>query len=164
MKLELKHFVGYPKTLGLLLDGNVFNTLEGLDFTHGSVIAERINYKPEEVVPLLRPLSDIMNEITHEGETFIPLDKLKERWGYIKWEKNERKLCIYFDLEFQDDGDYEGNVGTWFTYEDWEGDLNENLPKWVWDSLQEWHFDVYDLLSQDLAKKLSDKPINKGYE
>lgn len=153
MKLELKHFIGYPKTLGMLLDYNVFNTLEGLDFNNGSIIAERINFKPEEVIPLLRPLSDIVNSITHQGKSFIPLDKLKERWRYISWV--EEKLCYGLDVEFtDDDATFEVNVGTYFTNENWEGGLNDNLPKWIWDQLQEWHFDVHDLLSNNLAKKI----------
>lgn len=155
MKLEMKHFVGYPSTLGLILDNEVYHWLEGLDFTHGSIIAERINFKPEEVIPLLRPLSDIMNEITHKGETFIPLDELKKRWKYIKWEKDERQLCYYIGLEIQDGDEFDGQVGIWFTHSDWSGGLNDNLPKWVWDQLQEWHFDVNDLISHELARPIT---------
>lgn len=158
MKLELKHYVGYPMTLGLLLDGEVYHTLEGIDFTHGTIISERLSYNPEKVIPLLRPLSNIMETITHQGESFVPLDKLKERWDYIKWEEDERKLCIYFDVDIQDDGAFEGKVGVWFTHQDWDGALNDNLPKWIWDLLQGWHFDVYDLLSNELARKYGDVP------
>lgn len=149
MELELKHFVGYPKTLGLLLDADVFHTLEGIDYNNGSIISERINFKPGEVTPLLRPLSDIMKEITHQGEIFIPLVKLKNRWDNIKWDTDVKKLCFVL---FQDNDDDSINQGIYFTNENWGGPLNEFLSKWVWNQLQEWHFDVHDLLSNNLAR------------
>lgn len=37
-------------------------TLEGFDYHQKKVIAERVNYDPTWVVPLLRPLSDLKQE------------------------------------------------------------------------------------------------------
>ena len=144
---DIRNLDGYPKDLKILLDGGVISTLEGIDYNHDSIISERVNYKCDDVRFLLRPLSDIVEPITHRGETFVPLDKLRERWEYIEYDTSAKQLCFYIgvDTHVDDPKGWVGEVGTFFTYPHFEGSLNENLPKWVWNMLQDMHFDVHDL-------------------
>lgn len=51
--------------------------IEGIDLDFpNTVIAERINYKLKDIKLLLRPLSDIDKEIEHNGEKFVPIEKI----------------------------------------------------------------------------------------
>ncbi|NOQ49708.1 MAG: hypothetical protein GQ553_03475 [Nitrosomonadaceae bacterium] len=83
------------------------------------------------VVPLLRPLFQLTQEITHNGEAFVPADYFHDN-GHT--------------IEFAEHGD-----GWYF-----EDEVNPSapfdfLPVYVWSKLIEWHFDVFGLLENNLA-------------
>ena len=62
-ELEIKHIYGYLRYgLDAWIDG-VICEIEGIDFHfENTIIAERVNYKLSEIVPILRPLSDLKKD------------------------------------------------------------------------------------------------------
>lgn len=70
----------------------------------------------------LRPLSDLTREITHNGETFVPMEKLMKEhpvaYGY---------------------------------YASLDSCQSDSLPYSIMRDLLSWHFDLFDLLSDNLA-------------
>lgn len=85
---------------------------------HGLVESE---HGFEDIKPILKPLSMITEEIEHNGERFVPYQKL-----------NISKSSIE---NFIDDDIY---IMQWVNYEQGE-------------KLIEWHFDVFDLHSKNLC-------------
>jgi hypothetical protein len=83
MKLELKHICGYiPYGLDAMIE-DVVCEIEGVDLhVIESVIAERVNYKVDEIKPILRPLSDLKKE-----ECFDLHKELCEIIGVIQCEQ-----------------------------------------------------------------------------
>lgn len=77
MKLETKHIIPYlPYNIHALIDGVVCE-IEGIDLhCKDTVIAERVNYKLENVKLVLRPLSDLTKEVEVNQEKFVPFDRL----------------------------------------------------------------------------------------
>ena len=90
--------------------------------------------------PILRPLSDLTKEITHNGETFVPIDYLNGEFaGKIprKFEVNQtiRNPNIFFTL------------AEWISFKE----LHE-----LFELLFSWHFDVFGLLDAGLAIDFND--------
>lgn len=84
-----------------------------------------------EIKPVLRPLSDLINEIEFNGEKFVPTDKLDEEF-YAITEYSHLSACLNFD----------------------DGILTINLlaePLEIIQKLFEWHFDVFGLIEKGLA-------------
>lgn len=84
-----------------------------------------------ETKPILRPLSDLDEEIEHNGEKFVPYDKLKtvvssEQWVKICETINEPKYIKIFDM-----------------------------PHWWVNLLYAWHFDIFGLIEKGLAKDIN---------
>ena len=77
-----------------------------------------------EIELLIRPLSDLTSEITHNGETFIPIEKL----GYTSVLPNPIPMLLD-DL------------------------VNRPRlhPYWLIEQLLEWHFDIFGLIQDNLA-------------
>ena len=69
MKLELKHLAPYPPTLKLIWQ-DVQCSFEGVDYTSGKVILERVDVSLKNVKPILRPLSDL----TEDNADFLSSD------------------------------------------------------------------------------------------
>lgn len=85
-------------------------------------------FRLDQIIPLVRPLSDLTKEIEHNGERFVPVDKLDEINGFT----------------------FFGSIKNFYTvYE-----KGEYVPYWVAQKLYEWHFDFYLLLEKGLAKPL----------
>lgn len=82
--------------------------------------------------PILHPLSDLVEGIIHDGETFIPKQYLEEKF--------RRKMDI-------SEGVINGSV-VYLNTDDWEQwqDLY-----WIFQKLFEWHFDIFELIEQGLA-------------
>ena len=98
------------------------------------------DYAYSDTFPLLRPLSDLTKEIEHNGEKFVP-------WVEINKFLNGGKFQAHYNI---------------IEYNEWDsltigfGDhcagysLNlESLP--VIQMLLKWHFDLFELISQNLA-------------
>jgi len=118
-KLELKHITPYfPYELDVIYEGEkwlmhaLFNTSIGLiNESNDDPMDAAVQAMYESVKPILRNLSDLTKEIEHNGEKFVPKDKL-------------------------------------------EGTLPKDIQYMYWMQMQklfEWHFDVFNLLSKNLA-------------
>ena len=135
-KLELKHLAAY---LPFGLKVRSFREGQALFLEDISMSGEFIDYlfKKSEVrtystliyKPILRPLSDLTKEITHNGETFVPLAKYNDVFG-----ENDDYLIEYLNDE--------GGID----YEDCK-----TLPQYVFNWLASLHFDLYDLIEKGLA-------------
>jgi hypothetical protein len=135
-KLELKDLVSYlPYNLKSIdyFDGNklirditLFNVANFFD--------ETTNAKP-----LLRPLSDLTKEIEHNGEKFVPIDRL--------WNETLEQVdnATYDDHFFSSD-----LKTTWIS-----PDNVLQLEYIVVEKLIEWHFDVFGLIEKGLAVPLT---------
>lgn len=129
MKLELKHLAPYlpyglKATYVNALDYHLLVSVEGADQTHwsegkrGGVI--------ERLKPHLRPLSDLTNEIEHNGELFIPA---KHASSSIAGETVLHNLCAKGRCDM--------------------------LQGWQLNKLHEWHFDTQGLIEAGLAVDLN---------
>lgn len=82
--------------------------------------------------PLLLPLSHLTKEIEHNGERFVPIERL-----------NNHIEHTLLEIEIRDDDLYFTQNGTVFA------SLEE--IKEVYDMLFEWHFDTQNLIENNLA-------------
>lgn len=104
-----------------------------------------------DVKPLLRPLSQLTEEIEHNGERFVPMAKLLEI-AYPQWMR-EKAGTLYAAIECKSDGWYEK---AYFKYhavnsiELHKGYLH-NEPYWKIEYLLKYHFDVFGLADKGLA-------------
>lgn len=106
--------------------------------------------KLSEITPVLRPMSDLDKEITHKGETFIPIDCIAEMTREDGKDSNwTHDLINWF-------GEYDP---TWNTCE-----LLMALPEWliipVIDKLSEWMYDYRGLIDAGLAVSVHDLKQN----
>ncbi|WP_302756890.1 hypothetical protein [Alistipes indistinctus] len=87
-----------------------------------------------EVGPILRPMSDLTEEITHRGEKFVPLDVFNDRGHFIE-----------FDA-----------AGLLYTV----GGCMDSDWLMVFDKFHEWMFDYRGLISAGLAIDVNTLPEN----
>lgn len=145
MKLELKHIAPYlPYDLEcecpLLTEDRegskvcdivgAFSDWVAIS-TKDSNIHDEFEY--DEFNPLLRPIEDIVSEIEHNGETFIPFEELDDTSIYSSNYKNGKHYAR---------GHVHGVSSTTID------DLNKLL---------EWHFDIFGLIEKGLAIKKQTK-------
>lgn len=122
MKLELKHLAPYlPYELKakyhMLIDiKKKFDETTILNVTNIKWIITGTHHKV-----ILHPLSDLTKEIKHDGEKFVPYNKL---------------------FNFKGIGYKDPIINI-----NW---LNKQYYE-VWQKLFEWHFDVFNLIEQNLA-------------
>lgn len=115
MKLELKHLAPYlPYGLKMYYRGRVYE-LRSL-----SVIGMNLTDMHKTI---LRPLSDLTEEIEHNGERFVPVEKLEEMYGLTVEAQEDKVLTLPITLE------------------------PYNLIR----QLFEWHFDIFSLIENNLA-------------
>ncbi len=91
------------------------------------------------MVPLLRPLSSLTKEITHNGETFMPIDHFE--YG------DDDAPGITFKNAYRD-------LQTIATY-NVQHDI-QFLPAGVVQLLISWHFDIHGLIDAGLALPIND--------
>ena len=89
-------------------------------------IYEFLNYKQDYYKPILHPLSNLTKEIEHNGEKFIPYDRLKTIVSNNQWIK------IYNTIG----NDYEKIC---------------DMPYWWVNQIIKWHFDIHGLIEEGLA-------------
>lgn len=99
----------------------------------------------KEILPILRPLSDLTKEIEHGGEKFVPIERLQEELSF-EW-------CGIFDESVD------------FITEFWNPkDLKDKvlfLPHLFIDYFVKWHFDIAGLIEKEEAidvNTLSENP------
>ena len=106
MKLELKHLAPYPPTLKLIWQ-DVQCSFEGVDYTSGKVILERVDVSLKNVKPILRPLSDLKKEINMHGDMVSAYEILPTREkedyknpiiGYWSWNAMQILFEWHFDV------------------------------------------------------------------
>jgi hypothetical protein len=119
--LELKHLAAYLPYNIEIEHATMFSGKKEISelrsLNERSVeIGHRMYVEISNCKPLLRPLSQLTQEIEHNGERFVPMDLLAE------------DSCFYFDKEYV---------------------LRQ--PYWVVEKLLSWHFDIYQLLENNLA-------------
>jgi len=180
MKLEIKHLAPYlPYGLRVTKD-DWNNSLElGIhpqgNFSSNSVDCQyvlRVKAKP-----LLHPLSKLTEEIDHNGETFIPAERLcaygaegmldinheAAYKGKYTIEKSSDEFELTNILVKPTDNKY-----SWLhitvgdddvSFDVYFRTVNGNVrgavlnQKMLFDKLHEWHFDLYNLLDNGLAKE-----------
>lgn len=134
MKLELKHLAAYlPYKLKMITPDGERN-LKGIDtVTPGNAIGlfYWVDTKREmsfhvDCKPLLRPLSNLTKEITHNGETFVPMLTLSK--------------C--FDMNI---------IEHCFIEQNFHPEYIKTFRYEVAQKLLEWHFDIYGLINAELA-------------
>ncbi len=82
--------------------------------------------------PILRPLSDLTKEIVHNGEKFVPVERILKILG--------KSL------------DHLSDNGKVMAYDRFKTEIiTKQLPCRYFEFLFEWHFDVYGLIPEGLA-------------
>ena len=161
-KLELKHLAPYlPHRLKIAmyatfrgeknahLDDYIMGVKHGYPlFAHVDMqmIIEGLGFEPDNNIendsivfkPILRPLSDLIKEIEHKGEKFIPFIKLANIY------KNDPNF---------DDLDPKKTVNQSIILMRQYG--YDHCQTWVFEKLCEWHFDVFGLIDKGLAVPLT---------
>lgn len=138
MKVELKHiapYLPYGLRIHVLNDiDNVYETetLKGL--TNDGFETEYGHYEfGHKDKPILRPLSDLTKEIDHNGERFVPIDRLQ----------TETNWCDAYD--------------EWLDCTHGMNDrMIETCPYEISQNLFEWHFDVFSLIDSGLAVSINE--------
>ena len=126
MKLELRHLAPYlPYRLKYMDWDYELSTLDGLDVNGDAFCADSGEIDFQLIKPILRPLSDLTKEIEVNGQKFIPIDKLGLSYD---WSDN---ISIY---DFYPNN----NIGM--------EDIYFTVNK-----LYEWHFDIFNLIENNLA-------------
>ena len=135
--LELKHLAPYlPYGLNIN-EGGVNRMLTGIKIQKDKSLC--INYDSiiytalGKFKPLLRPHSQLTQEIEHNEKKFVPIDIIKNKWGYE-------------DFEYQGYSQY----AHWFKLEGNEPAIL-HLPYCFLELLFKWHFDVFGLIENNLA-------------
>lgn len=94
---DLSLFVGLPC---LIFDGGkpVSHYIEGVDIDQNKVIAERTNYNPEQIKPILRRLEDItVEETVHISCNILEYDMANESI-HKTWNENDKKEINEFGM------------------------------------------------------------------
>lgn len=144
MKLELKHLAAYlPYNLQLSVPEihkaftcELVVTNNTTSFKNGMNIDTAITLNAK---PLLRPLSDLTKGISVDGEWFVPLERLEIEGAdisfnsLINWlkitQRKENDFIVAFDIYTE-----------------------------IYVPLFKWHFDVYDLIPNNLAIDINTLP------
>jgi hypothetical protein len=123
--------------------------------------------------PILRPMSDLTKEITHRGETFVPMVEIGKLLGYDNLKKYEIDGVVEYGFETRYADDAQGYIFGWHqasqSFGIWYDEIDEDLPSverlvmnvCAFDKLSEWMFDYRGLIPVGLAvdvNTLSENP------
>lgn len=139
-KLELKHLAPYlPYGLKFLPThynrDKKIDTLYYLSTINNSDEFGVNGYTSNYIKPVLRPLSDLTQEIEVNGEKFIPIDYINGEFACsvpnkIEWNQSVKNKNLHFVLS------------EWISPQDLYG---------LFELLFKWHFDVFGLIDKGLA-------------
>jgi len=109
-------------------------------------------YAIVDLIPIARPLSDLIKEIEINGEWFVPAELLCQigiALGYIK--DNAPTIPIDYRIIQKPFGKVlkVQKLDDWLIY--FSFDEPSRAKKWIIDKLYEWHFDVDNLIENGLA-------------
>lgn len=135
-QLELKHLAGYLpyglkiecKDDSILGEASYISEMTGVD--NFGIDDNYGNNWTFEVKPILRPLSDLAKEIEHNGEKFVPIERLRKEYSGFYFERNPELLIkskntsMYISLN-------------------WTNEFQQKL--------YEWHFDIHGGIGKGLA-------------
>jgi len=136
MKLELKYVTGYlPYGLNgiceeriLMESGGFIPARCSLSIMNiGDLILER---KLHLVKPILRPLSDLIKEIDIDGDKFVPFGRIEQCLTY-------KDGAVLLDMH------------------GWHKIDLVSSPLEIINQLYAWHFDLHDLIENDLAVEIN---------
>lgn len=124
---------------------------------------------PEDLKPLLRPLSDLTKEIEHNGERFVPIYKLLDvetsmNWSNTQYLKSEHGLYEQW-VQFKDKPDsfvfgFNSEKLYFYMHTDNKGNNTSVKNQYkLFQKLHEWHFDIHGLINRNLALNLNDYEI-----
>lgn len=115
-----------------------------------------------DIKPILRPMSDLVKEITHRGQTFVPMVEIAKLLGYsgLVRCKNGGHVAYGFGMTYLDDSpgyliDWNSASGSFSIWYDDDfasspmADMLFNMD--ALDMLSQWMFDYRGLISVDLA-------------
>ena len=162
LKMGVKDFVEYD-VLGLIpADGDIkiatnIEGISGVSF---------LGINQYSLRPYLRPLSHLTKEITHNGETFVPIVRINEILGirhqltryevdgeiYYGWNEQGPEDSQGYAFGYYKDGKF----GIWWDYPDEDAPFNEFTSLSAIKKLYEWHFDLEGLLDAGLALPIND--------
>lgn len=152
--LELKHLAGYlPYDLkGQYLDcfGEVETRWKGKKIETFSCNLWGFTGIMETFKPILHPLSDLTKEIEINGEKFVPIQKLEDKYFEHFGNHQHRYAEIFADLLII------ANPPT----ETLKKYLIDIMPKFILEELYEWHFDIHNLNENGLAIDVNSLEIN----
>lgn len=142
MELELKHicpYIPYSPTVMRISKYGSGGTIESREFDEVQIegIEDAATLFDSGGNPhwtahlLLRPLSQLTQEITHNGETFVAIERLSEIAEPILTGQQFDDIC------------HNLHIPSWVSM--------GRMPSWVRELLIEWHFDVFGLLENNLA-------------
>lgn len=179
-KLELKYLCGYlpyglkikcADTGEIMQMGGLSgeNTIEAVTTINGEEFARLLAIDKSEdaeeyAIPFLRPLSHLTQEITHNGETFVPLVGLFNlRYAPGAYEIQCRKSDGHMhDIEVWWDKAKTSQSLFYYNSNDMcfgllERSVHQRLPYQfqMFQKLHEWHFDLYGLIESGLALELT---------
>ena len=121
MKLTIEHLAAYlPYEVHLM---NKYGNWHNTTLNKGISIYQMLDMKP-----ILRPLSDLIKEIEHNGEKFVPIDWIEEKYYTL----DLHRQCKRF---LEEDGE------NWINQSDYMLVVH----------LIEWHFDIFGLIETGLA-------------
>lgn len=140
MRLEKKHFAAYLP-YGLICEvinwdakiSRYRTTISELHavYSDGSCVFHDLVESEQgfqSVRPILRPLTDLTIEIEVNGEKFVPIDWLEDKYYTLDLHKQCLRLL-------EEDG------------ENWVNQSDYMLIEY----LKEWHFDIFGLITEGLA-------------
>ena len=154
MELTKKELIPYlPYDIGAMFDGKIYGIIVGIDMSSSlfeiKVIEEIDNNTPIyknwclfDTKPLLRPLSDLTKEITHNGETFVPIERIEymNEFGSYLFIQQGKNSQNYGQLD-------------WWTENENGFTFSEMLD--IYNFLLELHFDIFNLIENNLAIDLN---------
>ena len=166
MKLELKHLAGYLpyglkaqdlRTKEVRIVTLLHFTYDNETVGHNHLIYEGLMLSKH--LPILFPLSDLTKEIEVNGEKFVPMKKLarimhpNEEFHFLetsfarnvqsvkyKYHVGRNTVCDTINIYTE-----ELNQGSKYCFNIMNTDL------WIAQKLYEWHFDIHNLIENNLA-------------
>ncbi|MCL1655457.1 hypothetical protein M2T79_02530 [Elizabethkingia miricola] len=139
-KLELKDIAPYLPYKPIVIVNDTERNLTAVSIDSEFVFVtqwkgsrEKQMIKIENIKPILRPMSDLTKEITHNGETFVPLHRILEAYCFDLAKMDKKEIQSYAESLIEIDISYR-----------------------VLKMLAEWHIDFQDLIGRDLAINLNE--------
>lgn len=184
-KLELKHLASYLPYGVKVIHEDEIKEIHGIIndeiyLSYNDIGTDNNYCFAEDIILILRPLSQLTTEIEHEGEKFVPIIELYkysnkynynnnidyefvDSWGagkilkvYHNKEKTSYTEFIFSNLSFRKDRTYnKGSNCFGFDLPHSIVSADEIYHQYkLFDKLLEWHFDIYGLIDKNLAIEL----------